>query len=99
MNIYIAVLSFIIGCLVCLPLFRYLLSAVTGNASEFAVGYKKVKGRDPVEDAVSHYRNDSTVNSFTTASIVVLILPCIPASFLAVPLYFLIEWVLGFFGV
>ncbi|WP_445427378.1 hypothetical protein [Alishewanella sp. HL-SH05] len=99
MNIYIAVFSFIIGCLVCLPLFKYLLSAVTVNASEFAAGYKKVKGRDPIEDAVSHYRNDSTVNSFTTASLVVLILPCIPASFLAVPLYFLIEWALGLFGV
>ncbi|WP_343862701.1 hypothetical protein [Aliiglaciecola litoralis] len=98
MNIYVAVFSFLVGCLACLPLFKYLLSAVSGNAGEFTEGYKRVKGRHPVEDAVSNYRNDSVVDSFTTASFVVLILPCIPASFLAIPIYFLIIWGLGLFA-
>ena len=99
MNTYVAVFSFFVGCLVCLPLFKYLLSAVSSNSTEFLEGCKKLKNRDPIEDEVPYLGNYSAEDSFTTANFVVLLLPCIPATLLAVPLYFLILWFLGLFGV
>ncbi len=93
MNYSILFASLLIGCLICLPLFRYLFNAVFQNAPEFDKGYSKVKNRDATEDFfTAHGSRDTTVNSFAFYNLIVLLLPLIPACFAAVPIYFLIEW-------
>jgi hypothetical protein len=93
MNYWILLASVLIGCLVCLPLFKYLFKAVVQNAPEFDEGYSKVKHRDATEDFITaHGSRDTTVNSFAFYNLIVLLLPLIPACFVAVPVYFIIEW-------
>ena len=93
MNYLFLGVSVLIGCVICWPLFRFMYKAVTQNAPEFDQGYSKVVKRDATEDFFNaHGSRDSTVNSFVFANIIVLLLPLIPACFVAVPFYFLIRW-------
>jgi len=98
MNWWIAILSFSTGCLICKPMFSYLFNAVSGNADEFDKGFKKEFPGDSAyytglggRQKMKHFP-DEAVEDFAGASFVVLILPVIPASFLAVGFYFLYDW-------
>jgi hypothetical protein len=93
MNVWLIFVSVLLGCLVCLPLFRYMLKAISSNAPEFGAGYKKVEKRDATEDFLfASGSRDTTVNQFAWANFIVLLIPFIPASFVAVPIYFLLNW-------
>ncbi len=88
--------SILIGCGVCYPLFKYMYNAVFSNAPDFDGGYKKVVKRDATDDFIrAHGSRDSTVNSFVFANVFVLLLPLIPACFVAVPIYFALSWAIG----
>ncbi len=68
---------------------------VFNNAPEFDKGYSKVLNRDATEDFVrATGSRDNTVNSFVFANLIVLLLPLIPASFVAVPVYFFTVWII-----
>ncbi len=96
MNHWIIYSSILIGCCVCYPLFKYMYKAVFSNAPDFDNGYKKVVKRDATEDfIIAGGTRDHTVNSFVFANIFVLLLPLIPACFVAVPVYFIITWAVG----
>ena len=87
----------LVGCFVCYPLFKYMYNAVFKNAPEFDKGYSKVIKRDATDDFISAQGSrDSTVNTFVFANVVVLILPLIPACFVAVPVYLILNWLIGF---
>ena len=67
--------------------------AVFQNAPDFDQGYKEVKGSDATEDFITASgSSDTAVNSFVFYNFIVLLLPFIPACFIAVPIYFLLEW-------
>ncbi|MDU0352847.1 hypothetical protein RS130_01945 [Paraglaciecola aquimarina] len=93
MNFWLALISILVGCAICSPLFKYMFKAISSNAPEFDAGYKKVVKRDATEDFVSGYGSrDTTVNQFAAANFVVLLIPFIPACFIAVPIYCLLNW-------
>ena len=93
MNYWILFISVLIGCAICAPLFRYLFNAVSENAPEFDKGYNKVVNRDATDDFLyGNGSRDATVNSFAFYNLIVLLLPFIPVSFIAIPTYFIIEW-------
>ncbi len=91
MNYGIAFISFLIGCAVCAPLFKFLYKTLSSNASEFSKGYEKETNRDATEDFLFGI-NDSIVNYFAYANIVAFALPLIPSTLIAIPVYLLIEW-------
>jgi hypothetical protein len=92
MNSWYLLISFLIGCLVCLPLFKYVFQAAFNNAPEFDAGHKKEEGRSAANEFING--SGETVNSFVFANIVMLLLPLIPTSFVALPIYFLLVWLL-----
>lgn len=70
-----------------------MFKAVFQNAPDFEEGYMKVKGRDVTKDFwIAGGSRDTTVNSFVFYNLIVLLLPLVPACFVAVPIYFLLEW-------
>jgi hypothetical protein len=100
MNYWIALVSVLIGCLLCSPIFLYVYNVTIKNRTDFQSGYRKEFNSDATEDFVNDKlgdynlmgSNDDTVNRFAYANAVVLLLPFIPSLILAVPVYLLIEW-------
>ena len=101
MNYWILIASVLIGCVICLPFFKYMYKVVKQNSPEFAKGYNNEFKRDFKEDLYGtggilfrkgYHLQSETMETFLYANLVVLLLPLIPAGFIAVPLYFLIRW-------
>ena len=93
MNIKIAIISFTLGCSVCWPLFRYFFRVVSSNEKEYRKGFRQIHNQEPEEAMLSgRGLKDDNVEYFVYASVAVFLIPCIPASFLAVGFYFLISW-------
>jgi hypothetical protein len=90
------------ACFICKPLFVYLWNAVSGNAEDLDKGFKKEfpgesaykEGFTLKGDEMKH-QPQNVVEDSGVAMFVVLILPLIPASFLAVGIYFLLNWLIG----
>ncbi len=105
MNYWILIVSVLIGCAIYWPFFKYMYRVVKQNKLEFAKGYKQefksdfkeyFTGPEEITRETLYPKGsalrDETMHTFFYANLVVLLLPLIPAGFIAVPLYFLINW-------
>mgnify|MGYP001144769942 CR=1 FL=1 len=93
MDYRVMFVSFLIGFVTCFPLIKYLFKAVLVTDSEFEREYEKETDNNMINDFLFSYGfNETTVNTYAKAIIVVILLPIIPISFVAVPVYFLIQW-------
>ncbi|WP_218398575.1 hypothetical protein [Alteromonas lipotrueae] len=104
MNWFLIIVSLCAGCLICKPLFVYLFKAVSGNAAELDKGFNSVypsdsaykKGPTLKGDEMRH-EPESVVESAGMAMFVVLLLPLIPSTFLAIGIYFALTFLIGLF--
>lgn len=93
MDYRVMFVSLLVGFIVCFPIIKYLIKAVLVTDSEFEKEYEKETGNNMINDFLFSYGfNETTVNAYAKAIIVVILLPIIPISFIAVPVYFLILW-------
>ncbi|MEC8418720.1 MAG: hypothetical protein VXZ36_12960 [Pseudomonadota bacterium] len=102
MNYGLLLVSFLIGCLVCLPIFKMFLNAALKNQPEFEKGYTKELNSDANEDFVRgklggyavRDAGDSVVDRLTVTKIVMLLIPLLPACVIALPVYLGLQWLL-----
>jgi hypothetical protein len=93
MDYRVMLVSFLVGFVTCIPIIKYLFKAVWVTDSEFEKEYEKETGNNMINDFLFSYGfNETTINAYAKAIIVVILLPIIPITFVALPVYFLIQW-------
>jgi len=99
-NIFVALVSFVLGFLAIFPIYRYFYNSVISNAKEYDGAYKKEFDKDPakafVEDFFLRKRGAAygNVQKFVFANVAVFFVPITLNAFIACGFYFLFIWIL-----